>query len=232
MKPYTYLLINFLTVIVCLIFSFHKRIRFDKYFLPFIKASTIVAIPFLIWDIYFTKIGVWWFNTGYTINKVLFGLPIEEWLFFICIPFSCLFTFFCLEKFFGLNWANAFNNIIVFVGVIACAYIALRYHELTYTFVTAIATLSTLLLLHFVVRSEWLGKAAFVYLILMLGFIPVNGVLTGMGLDSPIVNYNPHKLLNIRLFTIPIEDAVYGYTQFLLNVHFFKLFQKPAHPNV
>ena len=60
----------------------------------------------------------------------------------------------------------------------------------------------------------------------MLGFLPVNGILTGTGLDSPIVNYNPNEFLGIRILTIPIEDAVYGYTQFLLVLYFFKEFQK------
>jgi len=60
----------------------------------------------------------------------------------------------------------------------------------------------------------------------MLGFFPVNGILTGTGIESPIVNYNPDEILNIRMMTIPIEDAVYGYTQFLLLIYFFKTFKR------
>ena len=58
----------------------------------------------------------------------------------------------------------------------------------------------------------------------MLGFFPVSGVLTGTGLENPIVNYNPSQFLGIRMGTIPIEDAVYGYTQFLWIIFFFKKF--------
>ncbi|MFD2905703.1 lycopene cyclase domain-containing protein [Sphingobacterium anhuiense] len=54
----------------------------------------------------------------------------------------------------------------------------------------------------------------------------VNGVLIGNGLESPIVNYNMDQILNIRILTILVEDAVYGYTQFMLNIYFFKQFQK------
>lgn len=60
----------------------------------------------------------------------------------------------------------------------------------------------------------------------MLGFFPVNGILTGSGLPSPIVNYNSDAILNIRIGTIPIEDAVYGYAQFLWNVFMFKVITK------
>lgn len=226
MMHYTYILIDFFTVVVCFAFSFHPKIRFDKHFLAFLKASVLVAVPFIIWDALFTKFGIWWFNTDYTLGLTIFGLPIEEGLFFICIPFACVFTFFCLDKFFKLDWANAFNNTIVFVSVIVCILSALLFHDKMYTFVTAVAATLVLVYLHFIANVEWIGKASLVYLILMLGFFPVNGILTGSGLPSAVVNYNPNEFLGIRMFTIPIEDAVYGYSQFLLVLYFFKMFQK------
>lgn len=225
-QPYIYLLINFFTVIICFIASFDKRVQFNKHFSTFLLASTIVAIPFIAWDVWFTASGVWWFNTDYTIDFIISGLPLEEWMFFYCIPFSCVFTYYCLDKFFDLSWSKAFNNIIVFVAIIICMLIALLHHDKIYTFVTAVALTLTLIFLHFIVKKEWIGQASFVYLVLMLGFFPVNGILTGTGLESPIVNYNSDEILNIRMLTIPIEDAVYGYTQFLLLIYCFKMFQK------
>ena len=59
----------------------------------------------------------------------------------------------------------------------------------------------------------------------MPGFLMVNGVLTGTGLDSPIVNYNPDDFLGIRNLTIPIEDVVYGYEMILWNIFLFKKFK-------
>lgn len=226
MMAYTYSAILFFTVIICFIASYDKRIYFNRHFREFLKSAIIVAIPFIAWDIWFTAKGVWWFNTDYTLGIVLAGLPIEEWLFFICIPFSCIFTYFCFEKFFRLEWLSGFNNLIVFISVIICSVMALLHYNKIYTLITAIATLTTLIYLHFIVRAEWIGKASLVFTVLMLGFLPVNGVLTGTGLESPIVNYNPRDFLGVRILTIPIEDAVYGYTQFLLVLYFFKLFKK------
>ncbi|WP_197091701.1 lycopene cyclase domain-containing protein [Sphingobacterium endophyticum] len=221
---YTYILILFFTVIICFIASFDRRIRFDHYFGSFLLAAVIVAIPFIAWDIWFTAHGVWWFDTKYTLGLVIAGLPLEEWLFFICIPFSCIFTYYCIDKFFNLNWLQGFNNLIVFITIIVCSLIGLLHHDKIYTLVTAIATLGTVIFLHFIARVDWIGKASLVFTILMLGFFPVNGVLTGTGIESPIVNYNPDNFLGIRLLTIPIEDAVYGYSQFLLVLYFFKKF--------
>jgi len=225
MIQYTYALILFFTVIICFIASFDKRILFNKHFGSFIKASTIVAIPFIAWDVWFTANGVWWFNTNYTIGINIGRLPLEECLFFIFIPFSCVFTYFCIDKFFKLDWLSGFNNLITFVTIIVCSVVALLHYDKIYTLVTSAITIITLIYLHFIARVDWIGKASLIFTILMLGFFPVNGVLTGTGLESPIVNYNPKDFLGIRMLTIPIEDAVYGYTQFLLNLYFFKLFQ-------
>lgn len=225
MMAYTYSLILFFTVIICFIASFDKRILFNKHFGAFLKAAVIVAIPFIAWDIWFTAKGVWWFNTNYTLGITLAGLPLEECLFFIFIPFSCVFTYFCFDKFFKLEWLNAFNTIIAFVSLIICSVIALLHHDKIYTFVTAMITIITMIYMHFIARANWTGKASLVYTVLMLGFFPVNGILTGTGLNAAVVNYNPHDFLGIRMLTIPVEDAVYGYSQFVWVLYFFKLFQ-------
>ncbi|KMQ61873.1 lycopene cyclase [Chryseobacterium sp. BLS98] len=226
MMPYTYILINFFTVIICFLASFDKRIQFNRLFGKFLLSSTIVAIPFIIWDVWFTAKGVWWFDLSYTLGFKIAGLPIEEWLFFYCIPFACVFTYYCIEKFFDLGLANAFNNIIVFTAVIVLSVVGLLNYDRIYTLLTVIITILTLGYLHFMAKKEWIGKASFVYLILMPGFFAVNGILTGSLIPSPVVNYNPDDFLGVRMGTIPVEDVVYGYSQFLLNIYFFKKITK------
>lgn len=221
---FTYLLVLFFTIIICFVASFDRRLQFNRHFGSFLQAAVLVGIPFIAWDVWFTAHGVWWFNTDYTLGWSIAGLPLEEWLFFICIPFSCIFTYYCLDKFYAWDWLKGFNNIIVLVSVVVCSVIVLLHHDKIYTLVTAIATVLTLFYLHFVARVDWISKASVVFFILMLGFFPVNGVLTGTGLEQPIVNYNPGDFLGIRMGTIPVEDAVYGYTQFLLVLYFFKRF--------
>jgi hypothetical protein len=61
----------------------------------------------------------------------------------------------------------------------------------------------------------------------MPGFLMVNGILTGTGLESPIVNYNPNEFMGIRMLTIPVEDTVYGYELILWNIFLFQWFKKP-----
>lgn len=224
----TYSTILFLTVIICLVASFDSRIQFNKQFLHFFKASALVSVPFILWDIWFTHLGVWWFNTNYTIGVSIAGLPLEEMLFFIFIPFSCIFTYFVIDKYYQLDLLKSFNNLLVFTSKIILIVVGLLNFNKIYTITTCLVTVATLFYLHFIVKSQWISKASFVYTLLMLGFFPVNGVLTGTGLENPIVNYNPKDFLGIRMFTIPVEDMVYGYTQFLLIIYFFKYFQNKS----
>ncbi|HNC64904.1 MAG TPA: lycopene cyclase domain-containing protein [Chitinophagales bacterium] len=226
MMSFTYILVLFFTVIICFIASFDKRLQFNKHFGAFLKASVLVAIPFIAWDVWFTAKGVWWFNINYTMGLNIAGLPLEEWLFFIFIPFSCIFTYYSIDKFFKMEWLSGFNNLIVFITVIVCSVTALLYYDKIYTLITSLSAILTVVYLHFIAKADWISKASLVFTILMLGFLPVNGILTGTGLDTPIVNYNPDDFLGIRILTIPIEDSVYGYTQFLLVLYFFKHFKQ------
>lgn len=226
MLQYTYLSINFFTVIVCFIFSFHHKIKFNRHFKAFILASSIVALFFIVWDIWFTKIGVWWFNDKYLLGLRIVNLPIEEILFFICIPFSCIFTYFCLDKFFRLDWKPEMEKIFVIFSILTLVILALYCNNRIYPFMTFLTTAISLFVLYFILNARWIGKASFIYLILMPGFLGVNGILTGTGLDSPIVNYNPEHFLGIRILTIPIEDTVYGYEMILWNIFLFQKFKR------
>lgn len=226
--PYqsTYILVNFFTVIVCFIFSFHPKIQFSAHFKAFLKASLLVAIPFIPWDMWFTANGVWWFDEQYTLGISILNLPIEECLFFICIPFSCLFTYYTLDKFFRWEWANTFNQIFIVTYAALMLYVSIRYHNQIYTFVTATLSLVTMVLFYLLLKPNWVFKAFLIYLILMLGFFPVNGILTGSGLPSPVVNYNTDEIINIRLWTIPIEDTAYGFLLILWNLWWFQYFDR------
>lgn len=226
MQQYTYLLINFFTVIICFIFSFHHKIKFNRYFGAFLAASFIVGAVFVAWDAWFTKIGVWWFNDQYLLGARLFGLPIEELLFFICIPFACLFTYFCLDQFFKLDWKPLPEKIFVILSIVIALCIAFWFKDRIYTLITFLSTACSLFILKFLLKVNWIGKVSFVYLILMPGFLMVNGILTGTGLESPIVNYNPDEFIGLRMLTIPVEDTVYGYELILWNIFLFHMFKR------
>ena len=223
---YTYLLINFFTIIICFIFSFHPKIKFNLYFKPFIISAIIVAIPFIIGDAIFTKMGVWWFNYDYVLGFKLLNLPLEEILFFICIPFSCIYTYYCLNKFFNLSWNKNYEKAFTLFCIAFCLVVGALNLNHIYTWVTFFSCALILILLKFILKVNWIGNLAVVYGILMLPFFMVNGVLTGTGLENPIVNYNPDNFMGLRILTVPLEDAVYGYNMIALNLLLFNYLAK------
>lgn len=218
---FTYLLINFLTILVPFIFSFHPRIQFNKAWKSFFPATIVVALIFILWDVVFTNMGVWSFNPKYLVDLNFLNLPIEEILFFFCIPYACVFTYFCLVKFYNMGMRPGAEKIFSICIVVLLLSISLIFWNRLYTAVTFLSTAVIILLAVFVIRINWFGKAIQVYLVLLLPFLIVNGLLTGTWLDEPVVNYNDNENMGIRLLTIPIEDVVYGFELFFLNLILF-----------
>ena len=216
-----YFFVDFFTVIVPLIFSFHPKIKFYKTGKQFAIAAISVGILFITWDSIFTKLGVWDFNPRYVSGIYFLNLPIEEILFFICIPFSCVFTFYCLDKFYNLAWNRNTENIFCIVFSTLLLITGFLFLHKLYTSVTFISTAIVCLLLQFVFKIDWFGKAISVYALLLVPFLVVNGILTGTGLEEPVVSYNKIENLNIRVFTIPLEDVFYGFELFVLNLFIY-----------
>ena len=220
-----YLLINFFTVIVPFLFSFHPKLNFYKYWKPFLLANSIVASIFILWDIAFTKIGVWGFNPDYITGIYFYNLPIEEVLFFICIPYACVFTYHCLTLFFKLNSLEKAESLLIIILAALLYSLGTLFYNHLYTSTTFISLATLLLVLKFGIKVNWLGKLLSIYPILLIPFFIVNGILTGTGLENPVVWYNNTENLNFRLLTIPIEDIFYGFELIVLNIFLFEFFK-------
>ena len=88
---YTYLIVDLATIFIPLLFSFHPKIKFYDQWKSYLPALFISAFLFIAWDILYTYLGVWSFNPNYLSGLYLLNLPMEECLFFICIPYACVF---------------------------------------------------------------------------------------------------------------------------------------------
>lgn len=228
---YTYLLINFFTVLIPFLFSFHPKLKFNRHFKAYFMANIVSASCFIIWDIAFTSLGVWGFNPSYIIGIYIFHLPIEEVLFFFCIPFACIFTYHCLNLFFYIVWKPSFENIFILIFTCTLLLIGVCYLDRLYTAVTFISTAFLILIFKFVLKIKWLPKIFIIYLVLLLPFFIVNGILTGTGIDEAVVWYNNTENLSIRLFTIPVEDVIYGFELIVLTIFFYQIFDKSFSEN-
>jgi lycopene cyclase domain-containing protein len=82
------------------------------------------------------------------------------------------------------------------------------------------------LLLGFFFGIQILRRFYISFLIILVPFFIVNGILTGSFIAEPVVWYNNLENLGIRLFTIPIEDIGYAFNMLFLVVFLNEKFKK------
>jgi len=217
-QQFLYLAIDLGCIIIPFLFSFHPKIKFHKEWKYYFPPMLVVAIFFLIWDEWFTKMGVWGFNPEYLTGVYVGHLPIEELLFFICIPYACVFTYFTLNKIRPNHILQKGNHLLVQAIFIFSIFMAIRYRQNWYTGLTfGLLALATICFafsryrVHFpdIIRS---------YLIILPFFFISNGLLTGSLIADQVVWYNDAENLGRRLFTIPFEDIFYGFLLIFLNI--------------
>ena len=88
-----YLTLDLLIIIFPLLLSFKWKFKYYKFYKSLFASITVVGLVYIIWDAIVTFRGDWWFNEEYLIGFKLAGLPIEEILFFIVVPYSCIFIY-------------------------------------------------------------------------------------------------------------------------------------------
>jgi len=218
----TYLWINILSISIPLILSFEPRFSFYKKWYAVVPAIVVGATVFIVWDILFTEMGVWGFNELHLSGLHLANLPLEEWLFFITIPFASLFTYEVVNYHLPGDYLRKVAYPLAYVLASLLIILGLMNAERWYTFVTFVFAGLYLLMNVLLLRPKYLGQFFLAYFIILVPFFIVNGVLTGSWIEQEVVYYNDAENLGIRLFTIPIEDSVYGMLLILINVNVFE----------
>lgn len=220
---YLYLLLG--SLLVPLLYSIFV-LDIIKYWKQFSLSTIIIAIVFLIWDYFFTKAGIWGFNDNYCLGIKIFKMPIEEWLFFLIIPFCSFFihyAFLYLFPFLKLKKTTTFYITIALI-IISIALVLMNFSK-SYT-VVSFTVLTFFLLLGLIYHKILLQKFYVTFLIILIPFLIINGILTGSLTVSPVVWYNDLENLGFRIHTIPIEDVGYCFSLLFGNLIIFENLKK------
>ncbi len=217
----TYLLVDFFCIIFPFVFSFHPKLRFHRQWQYFVLPCVLTALFFIIWDILFTAKGVWSFNPSYVCGVYFFNLPLEEVLFFIFIPYACVFTYYCMSLFVNDRWRRSQARLVSYMLIVFLLSVALSHPARLYTSVTFIL-LAIFLFFLLVKKVRFMPMFYLSFLVILIPFFISNGILTGSFLKAPVVIYNNNYNLGIRMFTIPVEDTFYGMLLLLMNVSGFE----------
>ncbi|WP_269227529.1 lycopene cyclase domain-containing protein [Flavobacterium eburneipallidum] len=221
-----YFFLNIASFIIPFLYSFENRMKYIKRWKAVFSAIIITAIFFIIWDIIFTKIGVWSFNPRYHSGVEFFDLPIEEWLFFICIPYASLFIHFAFHYFCpNIALTDKAVKIIYWILMLVLLPVLFVNYDKWYTAINY--SVFVLLLTYTVFKVPYILNTFFItFLIILIPFAIVNGILTGSFIDEPVVMYNNSENLGIRLGTIPIEDVGYAFSMLLMSLVLIKKIEK------
>jgi lycopene cyclase domain-containing protein len=192
--------------------SFYKR--WNALFV----ALPVVALFFIVWDELFTRIGVWSFNKEYLTGIFIGSLPLEEWMFFFFVPYSCIFIYDSLKYFFKKDWLQSASKPFTFTLIFILIGFAIINYNRLYTSITFAFT-SIFLIIHYAIfKTKYLGRFYFGYLIHLIPFFIVNGILTAF----PVVMYNNSENLGIRMYSIPVEDSIYSMLLLIMNITIYE----------
>ena len=222
---FLYLALNIFSLSIPLIYSFNKKMRFIRHWKAVLTSLTIVAFFFLIWDAIFTANGVWGFNRNYHLPFLVLGMPIEEYLFFFCIPYASVFIHYSLAHFYPkLLLPKRFVEFIT-IGIIGLiTYLLIKNYTKAYTTVNYFVLAGVLIYSYFKAIFH-LRRFYIAFIIILIPFFIVNGILTGTGIDDPVVWYNNSENLSVRLLTIPVEDIGYAFSMLFSNVLLIEYFK-------
>jgi lycopene cyclase domain-containing protein len=217
-----YLLINLLTVLFPVILSFEKKISFYKKF-KYLLFSILTVSPFyLVWDAVATSRGDWGFSPEYLIGIYIFGLPLEEVLFFVTVPYSCIFIYETVKLYIPEKKLPFDKNYYYLAGAILIAvagFFSSQYYTSTVMVFSAIflflaATFKPAILAS---RVYWISIG-----ITFVPFLVVNYFLTA----PPIVWYSPEAIWGARFITIPLEDFFYSFSMISFWFFFYLLYKR------
>jgi lycopene cyclase domain-containing protein len=213
-----YLTLELFAIIIPLLFSYDRKLQFYTKIKAVALSLLVVGSFYIIGDILFTKYGVWGFNPKYHSGIVIAGLPLEEWLFFIVIPYASLFLHDTLVYLFpGRMLNNRQTMVVSMILVIFLLIVVLKNTDKAYTAIYGSVAIFAVILTS-IASAQLLNRFYLTFIVILIPFFLVNSVLTGSFIPQEVVWYNNLENLGIRIFTVPVEDISYAFSLILFNL--------------
>jgi len=225
-SQYLYLIIILLSIIFPFSASFYSKAAFYKKWKYLIVAILIPGIVFIVWDEIFTRMEIWGFNSEYLTGIFIGSLPLEEILFFICVPYACIFIYFTLNYLVEKDYLFPHQELISGGLIIVLLILGIYHIDKAYTAMTFILLSFFMTYLTLKVRVRYMGRFYVAFAIILIPFFIVNGLLTGSFIEGEVVWYNDKATLGLRLGTIPVEDVFYAMLVMLMNISIYERLQE------
>lgn len=215
----TYLALNLFIIAVPLWYTPDKRTAYYRR-LPALGFSiAVVSTCYLLWDILVTARGEWSFNSKYLTGVQILNIPLEEVLFFITVPYSCLFIYEVVL--YATKSRSLQLPVTVVIALILALFTAsLAFYQQGYT-AKALASCGFFLIVALLIDRPLIkSKQYWIWLaICYVPFLIINTVLTAL----PVVEYNSKAIWGLRVGTIPLEDFFYNYAMLSFYLLFYRI---------
>lgn len=213
MHNYAYLAFNLLVFLPVLILSLKTDVKPHRHWRAFIGAVLLVSLPFLLWDMWAVSRQHWDFNSNYVLTQRFIGLPFEELLFFVTVPFAMIYVWGVVRKYVTNTAIRLWVPLTALSAAAGSATaLLLLYWSNGYTRSAMIATLVAIAIVAcsnlIFTKRFWVFQG-----VLLAIFFIANWILTAV----PIVVYSGLVIIGTKALTIPIED-------FFFNFAFINLF--------
>ncbi len=208
-----YLILDLAILFFPLVLSFDRRVAFYRRWPSAVVAIVIVGGVFVAWDIFATRRGDWSFSVDHTGKTRIWGLPLEEILFFFTVPYACLFVYEVVRTYtpeIGLFITPWIGSVVGIAFVASGLFFYRQPYTLTVLVVCGVFFLLASAVAPHVLMSSWFWTALG---ICYLPFLVINGVLTAM----PVVSYGAGHIWGVRVYTIPLEDFFYSFVLIAAN---------------
>ena len=206
--------IDLLVLALPLALSFDRQVAFWKKWPQVFAAIAAVVLVFGAWDAWMAARGIWSFNPEHAGEFRFLHLPPGEWLFFVCVPYACLFVLECVRAYVP-DRAGQMNRAVVPAATAFFCVAAWLFRELGYTATVFLSVGLVLAALEGTAPATLRSRNFWIALgLTYLPFLVANGFLTGI----PIVRYDDAENLAIRVGPIPLEDFLFSFSMLGLSV--------------
>ena len=128
------------------------------------------------------------------------------------IPYNFIFIFTVIKAYFPNRNKRKVSAWFAYLFMATSGLWLLLYSDNYYTSLACFLSLALTILLR---NKTWYQDFMWAYLLCLIPFFIVNGILTGATTPEPIVWYSEQHLIGWRMISIPFEDLYYNYALLL-----------------
>ena len=213
-----YLWINIILIAITIAFSFTKKVGFYKNYIYVLPAIIIPCILFIIWDYFFIQWGVWGFVPGSISGIYWFGIPMEQSLFLLTMPFFGLFIHALLGAYIKKDILISVQKLLTTFFLLLTLILFFAFAKHIYTSISALICAFTLLCRSWIARPKSLGRFFLSYFVTLIPFIIIRIILA----NQNVIWFDEAHIIGIKIINIPVEDIIYFLALFLLNVGIYE----------